>query len=148
LECIKAAGLQGELQVLDNKASKAYLENITDKWKCKDQLVPPDMHRHNALERAIRTGKVKAHFLSVLAGVDPSLPKLRWDLLLPQMELTLNLLRQSQYNPKISMWECLNRPFNFDATPMGPPGCCVVAHAIYHHYVILHLAPASLPKQC
>ena len=61
------------------------------KWKSKYQLVPPHTHRSNAAERAIRT--FKAHFLSILAGVAPDLSRNIWDLLLPQAELTLNLLR-------------------------------------------------------
>ena len=82
--------MQVELQIIDNEVSKAYLDNITGKEKSKYQLVLPDMHQHNAIERAIRTAK--AHFITILYGVDPGFPKLRWDLLPPQTELTLNLL--------------------------------------------------------
>jgi hypothetical protein len=84
------------------------------------------MHQRNDAERAILTAK--AHFITILYGVDPGFPKLRWDLLPPQTELNLNLLQQLQYNPQIWAWEQLNGPYNFDATPMGPPGCCVIAH--------------------
>ena len=79
-----------DTQVLYNKASAEYIHCITHKWKCTHQKVPPDMHRCNKAEQAIRT--FKAHFLSILASVDPTLPKNRWDLLLPQAELTINLL--------------------------------------------------------
>ena len=48
---IKAAGLDVDLQVLDNETSKEYKEIMTNKWKVKYQLVPPDMHRRNAAER-------------------------------------------------------------------------------------------------
>ena len=91
------------------------------------QLVPPDMHRRNRAERAIRT--FKNNFISILAGVDPSFPPYLWDLLLPQAELTLNLLRQSSLNPKISAWEYFNGPFDFNKTPLGPVGCRVLIHA-------------------
>ena len=64
------------------------------------QLVPPDLNRRNAAERAIRT--VKAHFLVILAGVAIDFPRHLWDLLMPQTELTLNLLRQSTANTDIS----------------------------------------------
>ena len=37
------------------------------KWGVTYQLVPPDMHRRNAAERAIRT--FKAYFLTILVGV-------------------------------------------------------------------------------
>ena len=47
-------------------------ETIVDKWKAAFQLVPPEMHRQNRAERAIRT--FKDHFLAILAGVDPAFP--------------------------------------------------------------------------
>ena len=84
------------------------------------------MHRRNAAERAIRT--FNAHFLLVLAGVAPDFPRYLWDLLVPQAEMQLNMLRQSALNPKISAWEYYNGPFNYDATPMGPLGARVIAH--------------------
>ena len=58
---LKAAGLDVDLQVLDNKASKDYKEAIVNKWKVRYQLVQPDMHRRNAAEKAIRT--FKAHII-------------------------------------------------------------------------------------
>jgi hypothetical protein len=68
---------------LDNKASAAYKHAITFTWQAKFQLVPPDMHRRNRAERAIRT--FKAHFLLILAGVDQTFPPYLWDLLLPRL---------------------------------------------------------------
>ena len=100
---LSARGLVVDLQILDNEASAAYKHSITVTWQCKFQLVPPDMHRRNQAERAIRT--FKDHFLAILAGVDASFPLYLWDLLLPQAELTLNLLRQSVLNRRISAWE-------------------------------------------
>ena len=81
-----------DLQILDNEASAEYKRAIKKKWNANYQLVPPNTHRSNAAERAIRT--FKAHFLSILAGVAPDFPRNLWDLLLPETELTLNLLRQ------------------------------------------------------
>jgi hypothetical protein len=85
-----ARGLSVDLQILDNKASAAYKHTITFTWQAKFQLVLPDMHCQNRAEQAIRT--FKAHFLSILAGVDSTFPPYLWDLLLPQAELALNLL--------------------------------------------------------
>ena len=51
---LAARGLSVDLQILDNKASVAYKEAITFKWNATFQLVPPDMHRRNRAERAIR----------------------------------------------------------------------------------------------
>ena len=116
-----------DAQVLDNKASTAYIKTITDIWKCPHQKVPPDMHHCNKAERSIQM--FKAHFLSILASVNPAFPQNKWDLLLPQAEITVNLLQQSLLYPDISAWEHFNGPYNFDATPMGPPGCRDITHA-------------------
>jgi hypothetical protein len=68
----KARGLAVELHILDNESSAAYIKCINEKWKCKHQKLPPDMHRSNIAEHMIRT--FKAHLLSMLAGVDPLFP--------------------------------------------------------------------------
>ena len=82
-----------DLQILDNEYSAAYKLYIDKKWGAKFQLVPPDVHQCNISERAIRT--FKAHFLAILAGVSDSFPNYLWDQILPQKELTLNILCQS-----------------------------------------------------
>ena len=115
-----------DLQILDNEASVEYKRAITEKWKANYQLVPPNTHRSNASERVIRT--FKAHFLSVIAGVASCFPRNLWDLLLPQTELTLNLLRKSTLDPSLSAWPYFRGPFNYDATPIGPLGCDIIAH--------------------
>jgi hypothetical protein len=87
---LAARGLSVDLEILDNEASAAYNHAITFTWQAKFQLVPPDMHHRNHAEQAIRM--FKTHFMSILAGVDPTFLPYLWDLLLPQAELTLNLL--------------------------------------------------------
>jgi hypothetical protein len=99
MTCLAAWGLSVDLQILDNKASSAYKEAITFKWNATFQLIPPNMHCRNWAENAIRT--LKNHFLAIMAGVDAAFPPYLWDLLLPQAELTLNLLRQATLNPWI-----------------------------------------------
>jgi hypothetical protein len=127
MTCLAAQGLSVDLQILDNKASAAYKEASTFKWKATFQLVPPEMHRCNWAEHAICT--FKDHFLAILAGVDAAFPPYRWDLLLPQTQLILNLLCQSTINPWISAWEFFQGPFDFNNTPLGPVGCRVLIHA-------------------
>ena len=95
-------------------------------WGASYQLVPPNVHRRNKAERAIRT--FKAHFLEILAGVDPDFPKFMWDNLLVQTELTINLLRQATLNPRMSAWEYYNGAFDYTATPLGPIGCKIMIH--------------------
>jgi len=72
-----------KLHILDNEASEAFKAALRE--NCDIQLVPPDTHRRNHAERAIQT--FKSHFISILAGVDPSFPMNLWDRLIPQ---TLN----------------------------------------------------------
>ena len=92
--------ISADLKILDNEASAEYKQSIKTNWNSKYQLVPPHTHRRNETESAIRT--FKAHFLSILAGVVPDFPRNLWDLLLPQAELTLNLLRQETLDPSRS----------------------------------------------
>ena len=92
-------GLTTDLKNLDNKASQNYKDTNKDKWGVDFQLVPPDIHRRNAVERAIRT--FKAYFLAVLLGLAHEFPQFLWDLLLVQTETTLNSLRQSTFNRTI-----------------------------------------------
>ena len=91
-----------DLQVLDNKARKEYRRVITQTRKATFQLVPPDVHRRNAAERAIRT--FKAHFIEILAGFYRDFLSSLWDTLLTQTELTLKLLRQAKLAPDILAW--------------------------------------------
>ena len=126
MQRLKDKYLLVDLQVLDNECSKEYKKLMREKWRVTYQLIPPGMHRRNAAEKAIRT--FKAHFLAILAGVADHFPCHLWDLLLSQAELTLNLLRQTSKNPKISAWEHFNGAFNYNAMPLGPLGISVIAH--------------------
>ena len=87
---MKTSGLGLKKQVLDNECSAEYIRTITEDWKATYQLVPPDVHCANATKRAIQT--FKAHFVSILAGINNNFPNYLWDTLLPQTELTLDLL--------------------------------------------------------
>eukprot|EP01034_Spumella_vulgaris_P028684 gene28684-35585_t len=120
-------GIRPEFERLDNETSpelKAYCESLTPPIVI--QYVAPGMHRANKAERCIRTWK--NHFLSTLAGTDPSFPLYAWDELVPQAELTLNMMRSSGITPHMSAWQQLHGAFNFDSTPLAPPGMKVVVH--------------------
>jgi hypothetical protein len=58
------------------------------------QPIPPHNHCVNAAEHAIAT--FKEHFIAALATMDTHCPLQLWDEFLPQVELTLNMLRFSQ----------------------------------------------------
>jgi hypothetical protein len=113
-----------KLHILDNEASEAFKSAI--KENCDLQLVPPDTHRRNLAERAIQT--FKSHFISILAGVDPSFPMSLWDRLIPQAVMTLNLLRNSHKTPTISAYQHVNGIFDYNKLPLAPLGCLVEIH--------------------
>ena len=119
------AGLRPRLQRMDNETSSALKTFLHDK-EATYQLVPPDQHRRNAAERAIRT--FKNHFVAGLNSTDPNFPMRHWDRLIHQANITLNLLRSSRINPKLSAYAQVFGLFDFNATPMAPPGTRAVIH--------------------
>jgi hypothetical protein len=88
--------------------------------------VPPHCHRRNATERAIRT--FKEHFVAGLSSVDPNFPLHLWDRLLPQAEITLNLLRTSRLHPQLSTAAHFHGLVDYNKTAFAPPGCKIIAH--------------------
>ena len=120
------AGVVPRKHVLDNEISNAMKTLITDTYKMTYELVPPGCHRRNAAEVAIRN--FKSHFLSILAGVADDFPMKLWDKLLPQAEITINLLRQSNATPTVSAYAHLNGPFDYNKMPLAPMGCRVQVH--------------------
>lgn len=113
------------LYILDNECSDIFKSSL-QKYNAHFQLVPPHIHRRNAAERAIQT--FKDHFIACLASIDPTFPIAEWDRLLPQAELTLNLLRNSRINPKLSSYAYLFGNFDFNKTPLAPVGTKVLVH--------------------
>ena len=71
---------------------------------------------------------MKNHFQSVLYGSDPTLPKNQWDRVLPVTVLTLTMLRPSRINPKKPAYNEILGNFDFNKTPLAPPGCLILAH--------------------
>ena len=118
---------------MDNEAS-AELKAACIKYNLDYQLVPPHIHRRNAAERAIQV--FKNHLLAILATADPNFPISEWDRLVDQAVLTLNLLRNSRVNSKLSSYAYLFGNFDFNATPLAPPGT----------RIILHLKPEKRPS--
>jgi hypothetical protein len=70
----------------------------------------------------------KSHFLSILAGVANNFPPSLWNRLLPQTEITLNLLRQFNALPNTSAYTHLSGPFDYNKMPLAPMGCEVQVH--------------------
>eukprot|EP00957_Ditylum_brightwellii_P101378 7726347-Ditylum_brightwellii.AAC.1 len=119
-------GLIPKFQVLDNKASAAVQVNLKKNKEVNFQLALPHCHHCNAAERAIQT--FKNHFVAELCSVHPNFPLQVWDKLLPQALLTLNLLCPSWINPRLSAKVQMNRAFDFNKTPLVPPGTRVIMH--------------------
>ena len=110
--------------MLDNEISKAY-QNAMEDHGMEVEKVPKEAHRCNAPEKAIQTAK--NHLKAILAGCDESFPMHLWDRLLPQAELTCNLLQLANANPNISAHHYVNGNHDYDKHPLHPLGCKVQA---------------------
>jgi hypothetical protein len=118
-------GFKPKFQTLDNEALTA-LKNFFTANDVGYQLVPPHFHRRNAAERAIRT--FKEHFVAGFSSVDPTFQLYLWDRLLPQAEITLNLLRTSRLHPQLSAAAHFHGLLDYNKTDVAPPGCKIIAH--------------------
>ena len=77
------------------------------------------LYKHCKLaERAIQT--FKNHFKVALVGVDPNYPLDDWNRLILQVNITLNLLRNAQVNPKLSACSYIFGQFDFMSTLLAP----------------------------
>ena len=112
-------GYHPALNMMDKECSaavKKYIKSV----KISIQLVPPYNRQVNAAEQAITT--FKEHFIAALATVDMHCPLQLWDEFLPQVELTLNMLRFSRQNPTKSANQEVYGSFDFNKTPLAPLG--------------------------
>jgi hypothetical protein len=115
---LKRAGIVPKKHVIDNEVSENMKNHIRNTCKFKMELVPPGCHQRNAAEVAIRN--FKAHFLSVLAGAADDFPPSLWNRLLPQTEITINLIQQSNATPNVSAYAHLSGPFDYNKMPLAP----------------------------
>ena len=84
------------------------------------------MHRLNASERCIRT--FKNNLLVGLSSTDDQFPLHLWEWLILSEMLTLNMLIPLRQNPKMSAHMALKGAFDYNKTPLAPPGTKVVVH--------------------
>jgi hypothetical protein len=63
-----------------------------------------------------------------ISSVDPSFPLHLWDRLLPQAEITLNLLRTWRLHPQLSAAAHFDGLVDYNKTAFAPPGCKIIAH--------------------
>jgi hypothetical protein len=118
INCLHRAGILPCKHVLNNEISTAMKSLITHTYKMTYKLVLSGCHRRNAAEVTI--WNFKSHFLSILAGVAEDFPLNLCDKLLPQAEITINLLHQSNATPTVSAYAHLNGPFDYNKMPLAP----------------------------
>ena len=118
-------GFTGKMVRLDNEISSSMIAHLQQQ-QLDYQLASPGDHRVNYAERAIQT--YKNHFISTLQGADPTFPANCWDLLMPQINITLNLLRKSRYHPNLSAYSQIHGVYDYNKTPMAPAGCKIIIH--------------------
>ena len=124
LKRLQRAGVTTKKHVLDNEYSTQLKELIQD--TCKLDLMLPGCHHCNIAEVAIKV--FKQHFLGVLTGFPDDFPWSLWDRLLPQIETTLNLLRQSNEKPTASVYAHMYGNLNYNRMPLAPIGCPCHVH--------------------
>ena len=125
LNTLTTSGHQTDLCILDNEASSSLRQGLINN-NIKYQLVPPQLLRLNAAERAIQT--FKAHFITCFCADDPVYPAKEWYCFLPQSTLTLNLLCNFCFNPKLSAHVALHGTFEYNKTALSPLGTRVLAY--------------------
>ena len=111
---------------------------MKDVCKVDNQLVLPNMYFQNAAKCVMCM--FKSHFLAKFSGIAKFFPKQLWDILLPQTEITLNLLRQSTLKPAIYALEYFNGTSICNHASLGPLGCKITIHKKTgtHHYWEFH----------
>ena len=115
-----------QFQVMDNEAPKSLRQHFIAQ-DIQFEFVPPFTHRANKAERAIQT--FKRHFISILAGTHPSFPIDFWHELIPQAEITLNMMRAFADQRNISAYHGIHRkPYDFLSHPLAPCGTLIVLH--------------------
>ena len=84
------------------------------------------MYRRNATYRDIRP--CKNHFVSGLSGTYNLLLMHLCYRLLEQVQIILNTIRPSRHNPNIPLHAMVEINFDFNKTPLAPPGIKVIVH--------------------
>ena len=116
---LQTRNLAPKLHVMDNECSKVIKAFILKK-KFKIHLVEPHNHRVNATKAAVKAAK--CHVVSGLATVNILFPLRLWCKFIPQMEMTMNMLRTSRPDSKISAYKDMEGAFDWNRTPLAPLG--------------------------
>ena len=123
--CLTSRGYKPQFHHIDIEMSHATKTLLEQTFGVTVEIVPPHSRRHNAAERAIRIAK--NHLIALLSAAHENFPLCPWCQLMPQAQLTLNLLGQSLIHPHLSAHHSLHGSFDFSRTPLAPPGIKVIA---------------------
>ena len=121
---LRRAGIIPEKHVLGNECSENLKELIRDTYTL--EFVSPRCRQRNIAEVAIKA--FKQHFLSILAGLPDGFPWSLWGRLLPQTEVTLNLLCQANATSTVSAYAHMYGNFDCNRMPLAPVGCPCQVH--------------------
>ncbi|GFH50519.1 hypothetical protein CTEN210_06995 [Chaetoceros tenuissimus] len=124
---LQTKGFKPKLQRLDNECAKE-LKDFFDEKSIEYQLTPAGKHSRNLAEKAIQTWK--DHFIAGLSSTHPNFPVNQWCKLIEQANITLCLLRPSRINPQLSAYAQCFGVFDYQKTPLAPPGMKVLAHVL------------------
>ncbi len=129
VDILAQRGFKPVLQRMDNECSQLLRDFMTNE-NIQYELTPAGKHSCNdAAEKSIQT--FKDHFIAGLSSTNPSFPIAHcWDKLVPQANITLNLLCPSRLNPSLLTYHQIFGAFNYNKTPLAPPGMEVLAHSI------------------
>ena len=118
---LMARGFKPLLHKLGNETSCNVEDFVTTKQTC-IQYTPPDIHRTNPVEHAIRTWK--NHFLAGIAGLPKSFPIANWCHLTTQTNTTLNMLHHVDKiqpspptNPRLLLLRCHTHGTSWHRSP-------------------------------
>ena len=92
-------GLKSAYIHLFNRSSQSALHEKVVELR----IIPPGMNWPNLAEKVIST--FKDYFIAVLWSTDPDLSMDNWHHLFQQAVITLNILRHSRLNPRMSEYE-------------------------------------------
>ena len=117
-------------------------------------MVEPYNKQVNAAERALRT--FKNHIIAGLCTTNKIFLIQLWDRLIKQAEDTLNMPRAARENPPLSAEAYLHGSFDFNKTPLAPPGIKAVVYnapenrTLYstHGTEAWYIGPAKDHYQC
>ena len=124
IEWLKAQGFHPNNQILENQISKAYEKSI-EKHGMNMERVLKEAHWCNSAKKAIQT--TQNHLKAILAGCDNSFLMHVWDRLLPQAELTCNLLHPVNINQSVSAYQYVYGNHDYNNHPHHPHCCKVQA---------------------